>query len=58
MKNNYYVIKNYNTTFGGKIYESDFNGHATMSNIAERIVSDWRFDEQCLKNSENRDKLK
>ena len=53
--------KPYHTRFGGIIYSSDFNtdfrgnGHANGSSIANRIAYDHRFDEQCRKNSENRD---
>lgn len=42
------------STFGGKIYKGDFYGCHYMSNIASQIVSDWKFDEQCRKNAENR----
>ena len=51
MTRNYYRTGNYkpdHSTFGGKIYEYDF-GHITMSDIAERIISDWKFDEKCKK---------
>lgn len=58
MKNNYYVTKNYNTTFGGKIYNYDFDGYESMSDVANRIISDWKIDEKCRKNLENKGKLK
>ena len=38
------------TKFGGVIYASDFNTDYTKGNIASRIESDKRFDEQCRKN--------
>lgn len=47
-------------TFGGLIYLSDFETEyrgktkTTGSNIASRILSDWRFDKQCLQNIEQR----
>ena len=47
---------NYETTYGGEIYLSDFNtNYPTNKFIADRIISDWRFDAQCKrkKNSEN-----
>lgn len=55
---NYYRnrIRNYkpnHSTFGGKIYNYDFDGYTSMNDIAKRIVSDWKFDEQCRKNIEN-----
>ena len=52
-----YVI-NYNNlhrTFGGLIYESDFDtNHPTnfaggKSAVAERIAGDWHFDRLCAK---------
>ncbi len=42
--------------FGGVIYISDFNTEVPAGNIAKRIASDWRFDEQCRKNETRRDK--
>ena len=52
--------KTNHTTFGGIIYPSDFNiefwekGDAKSSAIAGRIVSDWKFDKQCMQNIKNR----
>lgn len=49
-------------TFGGIIYESDFDTEYRVqeangsSFIASRIASSWKFDQQCLRNSELRDK--
>ena len=43
------------TTFGGLIYQSDFNTdysgntNANGSVVASKIASDWRFDESCKK---------
>lgn len=65
MTRNYYTTRNYeinHTTFGGLICESDFNTEFRKDNskskegssIASRIMSDWRFDEECRKNIENR----
>lgn len=36
--------------FGGKIYFSDFTRKITMTEMAERIMADRRFNEQCEKN--------
>lgn len=53
-----------NTCFGGRIYLSDFetdyrgNDNTHGSSIAQRIMSDWRFDKQCKQNAENRDRNK
>lgn len=58
MTRNYYTTKNHkrnHTTFGGIICESDFNTEFRKDNskngssIASRIISDWKFDEQCKK---------
>ena len=62
---NYHTTGNYktdHTTFGGTINFSDFctdhNRSEKSKSWAERIVSDWRFDEQCKKNALNRDRNK
>lgn len=43
--------------FGGLISASDFStcykGHR---GIAEQIISDWKFDKQCLRNYENKNR--
>lgn len=63
MTKNYYKTENHNT-FGGIIFASDFNtdyrgkDSQNGSSIASRILSDWKFDEDCKKNTENRDKNK
>lgn len=50
------------STYGGMVYSSDFNtnyrGKANEkgSAIAARILSDQRFDMQCRKNSEERER--
>ena len=65
MTKNYYTTGNYktdHTTFGGTINFSDFctdhNRSEKSKSWAERIMSDWRFDEQCKKNALNRDRNK
>lgn len=67
MTKNFYTTENYkvdHSTFGGKIYlsdfETDYRGKNSIngSSIAQRIVSDLRFDEQCRKNIENRERNK
>lgn len=61
MTRNYYTTGNYNvnhSTCGSVIYNYDFDGYVSMLSMAERIVSDWKFDEKCRKNAENRDKNK
>ena len=61
MTRNYYTTGNYkpyHSTFGGTINFSDFctdyNRSEKSKSWAERIVSDWKFDEQCRKNIENK----
>lgn len=61
MTRNYYRTGNYNvnhSTCGSVIHNYDFNGYVSMADIAERIISDWKLDEQCKKNAENRDENK
>lgn len=45
------------TSFGGLIYESDFNTEYCNGNIAQRIISDWKFDELCRKSIAARDSM-
>ena len=61
MTRNYYTPSNYNanhSTCGSVIYKYDFEGYVSMSDIAERIISDWKFDERCRKNLENKNRYK
>ena len=65
MTRNYYRTGNYkpdHSTFGGIINFSDFctdyNRSEKSKSWAERIESDWKFDEQCRKNALNRDRNK
>lgn len=61
MPREYYRTGNYkvdHTTFGGDITLFDFEGHHTLSSIADKIASDLRFDEQCRKNISNKEKNK
>jgi hypothetical protein len=56
--NRYGIYKVDHTTFGGKIYLSDFEtdyrgkNNTNGSIIAQRIISDRNFDKQCRKNRE------
>ena len=61
MKTTFYRTGNYKpdySTFGGTISNYNYDVHETMSDIATRIVSDWKFDERCRKNELNRDRNK
>lgn len=51
MNSNY---KTDRSKFGGLIYDYDYYGHLTMSDIASRIVSDMKFDEKCKKNIQSK----
>lgn len=42
------------TTFGGKIFFTDFDRKTTLAEVAEKIISDRKFDQQCIKNMEIR----
>ena len=52
------TIYNTNNTFGGRLSNYSFDGHSTMKEIAENIISDMKFDEQCKRNSELRERAK
>ena len=57
MTRNYYTTANYKTdhsTCGSKIYNYDFDGYVSITDMAERIISDWEFDEQRRKDIETR----
>lgn len=46
-------------TFGGEVYQSDFcTEHKGARNIAERIISDLRFDEKCRRNILERERIR
>ena len=55
MTRNYYTTGKYRTdhsTCGSKIYNYDFDGYVSITDMAERIISDWKFDEQRRKDIE------
>ena len=61
MTRNYYRTGNHkpdHSTCGSVIYNYDFDGYVSMTSMAERIISDWKFDERCKHNSLNRDRNK
>ena len=61
MTKNYYRTGNYKkdySTFGGVIYNYDFDGYVSMTSMAERIISDWKFDEERRKDVLNRNRNK
>lgn len=45
-------------TFGGLIYPSDFDRRSSMSDIADRIISDAKFNYACKQNAINRENKK
>ena len=55
MTRNYYRTGNYksdHSTCGSVIYNYDFDGYVSITDMAERIISDWKFDEQRRKDIE------
>ena len=65
MLETFYRTGNYKTdytTFGGVIYPSDFNTdyrgkvNTNGSSIAHRIANDCKFDKQCKKNKEDKER--
>ena len=57
MTENFYLYgKDTSSYFSGRIYESDFNGHTSLTDMAARIASDWRFDSTCRLQAEIRDR--
>ena len=61
MTRNYYRTGNYkpdHSTCGSQIYNYDFDGYVSMSDMAERIISDWKFDEERRKDVLNRNRNK
>ena len=59
-RNHYTTSSNHtdHSNFGGYVYNYDFDGYTSMSDIAARIISDRKFDEKCKKSAENRDRTK
>ena len=61
MTKNYYRTGNYkpnHSTCGSVIYNYDFDGYVSMTSMAERIISDWKFDEERRKDVLNRNRNK
>lgn len=51
------MTRNYkpdHSTCDSVIYNYDFDGYVSMKDMAERIISDWKFDEKCKKKFLNR----
>lgn len=57
-RNYYATTRNYvdHSTFGGELNLFDFEGHHTMSSMANRIATDLRFDNTCKQNALNRNR--
>jgi len=56
--NRYEIYEVDYTTFGGKIYDNDFEKKITLTEIASRIESDKKFDKSCKLSVENKKKFK
>lgn len=50
MKSTYTQIDH--STYGGEITAWSFDGHSTLTEIANKIAGDMRFDKQCKRNRE------
>ncbi len=53
MKGTFHRTETYDAAhsgFGGRVCAFDFNRRTTLSEAAERIMADRRFDQQCRKN--------
>lgn len=48
------TLTNLRKTYGGKQYDYDYDTKVSMSDMAQRIMSDFRFDIKCKKNLEKR----
>ena len=48
------IYKVDHSTFGGTICASDFDRKTSLSDVASRIESNKKFDEQCRKNILNK----
>ena len=56
MTRNHYRTENYkpnHSTRSSVIYNYDFDGYVSITSMAERIISDWKFDEKCRKLAKN-----
>ena len=56
MTRNYYRTGHYkpdHSTRGSVTYNYDFDGYVSMTSMAERIISDWKFNEKCQKLANN-----
>lgn len=50
-------LKTFDTGYA-RVNEGDWGYYHNIKEMADRIVSDWRFDEQCRKAIINRTRLK
>lgn len=53
--NNSRYYKSDRSRFCGKIYNYDFDGYTTISDIAQRIATDEKFDRMCANNTKVRE---
>ena len=57
--NSFYTTETYDRNhyhYGGNISNYSFDGRLTISDVADSIIRDLRFDERCRKNSIARDR--
>ena len=58
MTDKFYIHKGNASDFGGLIYNYDYDGHTTMTDIASRIISDRKFEKRCKANERYRDTIR
>ena len=46
------------TTFGGAVYNYDFEGYVSIGDMISRILSDRRFDKKCKENIKSKNRKK
>ncbi len=57
MTKTFYKTKKLNvdpSTFGGIIYNGDYDTYHSLSDIAGRIIADLNFDKKCKNNIKNK----
>lgn len=57
MTKTFYKTESFNadpSTFGGIIYNGDYDTYHSLSDIASRIIADLNFDKKCKNTIKNR----
>lgn len=48
--------EDFHTRFGGNVYANDYYNAISMTQMAKRIASDFKFDARCRENLKRREK--